>query len=200
MKEPSFIELLKEENKMKFNSPVKLDCGYEILNENDQCSHVLFLLSGEIEVYKINDNGKVFRLYTIVEGESCVLNLSCVLSDNNYNAFAKALTDLECVLLPRKVFLEVFHAEEALRSYVFDLISNRLIEITAKVEGIVLESIESRLKNWLIEQNQNNIYITHEELANQLGSAREVISRQLKRWENEDKIILHRGKIQILNL
>jgi len=188
MKKPTFIENLKKEDKELFNGIVKLDKDYILLNENEQCSHVLFLLRGEIEVYKISENGKIFQLYTIKEGESCVLNLSCVLSDNTYLAYAKAITDIECVLIPSSFFLRIFKEEESLRKYVFNLISTRLIQITAKVEGIVLESLETRLQNWLLNQKSEIIYVTHDEIANQLGSAREVISRQLKKWENDKKL------------
>lgn len=200
MKKPAFIENLKKEDKELFNSIVRLDKDYILLNENEQCSHVLFLLRGEIEVYKISENGKIFQLYTIKEGESCVLNLSCVLSDNSYLAYAKAMTDIECVLIPSSVFLRIFEEEENVRKYVFNLISTRLIQITAKVEGIVLESLETRLRSWLLNQKSEIIYVTHDEIANQLGSAREVISRQLKKWENDKKVILYRGKIRLVNL
>jgi CRP/FNR family transcriptional regulator, anaerobic regulatory protein len=200
MKKPTFIENLKIEDKELFNGIVKLDKDHILLNENEQCSHVLFLLRGEIEVYKISENGKIFQLYTIKEGESCVLNLSCVLSDNTYLAYAKAITDIECVLIPSSIFLRMFEEEESLRKYVFNLISTRLIQITAKVEGIVLESLETRLQNWLLNQKSEIIYVTHDEIANQLGSAREVISRQLKKWENDKKVILYRGKIRLVNL
>lgn len=200
MKKPTFIETLRNEDKEPFNLIVKLDKDYILLNENEQCSHVLFLFRGEIEVYKISENGKIFQLYTIKEGESCVLNLSCILSDNSYLAYAKALTDIECVLVPRSIFLRVFEKEKNLRKYVFNLISTRLIQITAKVEGIVLESLETRLRNWLLNQKSEIIYVTHDEIANQLGSAREVISRQLKKWENDNRVILYRGKIKLVNL
>lgn len=200
MKKPIFIDELKSDDKALFDRTTKFDQDHIILNENESCSHVLFLISGEIEVYKISENGKVFRLYTIKEGESCVLNLSCVLSDNTYLAYAKTLTDIECILLPSQVFLKLFESENSLRKYVFNLISIRLIEITSKVEGIVLDSLETRLRNFLLDMNSENIYITHEEIANQLGSAREVISRQLKKWEILNKIKLYRGKIRIINL
>lgn len=200
MKIPFFINELKLEDSRLFDIPTRFDQDHIILNENESCSHVLFLIKGEIEVYKISENGKVFRLYTIKEGESCVLNLSCVLSNNTYLAYAKTLTDIECILLPSQVFLKLFEAEDSLRRYVFNLISTRLIEITAKVEGIVLESFETRLRNFLLDLNTENIYITHEEIANQLGSAREVVSRQLKKWEVMNKIKLYRGKIRIINL
>lgn len=200
MKKPSFIDNLTIEDKIFFEQTVRLEQGNKILNENEQCTHVLFLVKGEIEVFKISKNGKSFRLYTIKEGESCVLNLSCVLSDNNYLAYAKALTDIECVLLPRNDFLRLFQLYEGLRKYVFELISTRLVQITAKVEGIVLDSIDTRLHAWLLEKNTDIIYVTHDDIANQLGSAREVISRQLKKWENENKIKLYRGKIKIINL
>lgn len=200
MKKPLFIDDLNPEDKILFERIIKFEQDHIILNENESCSHVLFLLKGEIEVYKIGENGKIFRLYTIKEGESCVLNLSCVLSDNTYLAYAKTLTDIECILLPSPVFLKLFEAENSLRKYVFNIISTRLIEITTKVEEIVLENLETRLRNFLLDKNTENIYITHEEIANQLGSAREVISRQLKKWEIMNKIKLSRGKIRIINL
>ncbi len=200
MKWPTFISDLNSDDKKLFDMHTFFNQGDAILSENEQCAQVLFLIRGEIEVYKMSANGKVFSLYTIREGESCVLNLSCVLSSNNYLAYARAITDLECILLPTPEFLRLFQAEQGLRSYVFDLISNRLIQVTAKVEGIVLESLETRLRDWLISQDSDIIYTTHDEIAIQLGSAREVISRQLKKWEKESKVQLFRGKIKVLNL
>lgn len=195
-----FIESMSEENSRLFSQTLNLEQGTEILNENDQCNHVLFLQKGEIEVYKISKNGKIFRLYTIEPGESCVLNLSCVLSGTSYMAYAKATTDIECVLVPYNQFLRIFQEEEVLRNYVFELISTRLIQITAKIEGIVLASLEDRLAEWLNAQGSKNIYMTHSELANHLGSAREVISRQLKKWEKQGKVKLYRGRIQVIDL
>lgn len=195
-----FYDGLRNENKKFFEKIIELESGHEILNENDSCSHVLFLLQGEIEVYKMSANGKHFRLYTINSGESCVLNLSCALSNNNYLAFAKASTNIKCLLLPHEDFLRIFNEEEGVRSYVFDLFSRRLIQITAKVEGMVLDTLENRLRNWLIDQGHTTIYVTHEELANHLGSAREVISRYLKKWERQGLVKLYRGRIKILKL
>jgi len=195
-----FYEHLQEKNKKYFQDKRFLKKGHEILNENDECHQVLFLLSGEVEVYKLSVNGKQFRLYTIEEGESCVLNLSCILSENRYLAYARATTDISCVLVPQKEFLRIFNEEESLRTFVFRLISTRLIQITAKVEGMVLDTLENRLREWLISQGKETVHITHEELANQLGSAREVISRQLKKWEKEEKVRLYRGRIELINL
>lgn len=196
----NFIESLSKEHQQYFRQTIHLNQGTEILNENDQCNHVLFLIKGEIEVYKISKNGKTFRLYTISPGESCVLNLSCVLSGSHYMAYARATNDIDCILIPYAQFLKMFHEEEGLRDYVFQLISTRLIQITSKVEGIVLESLEDRLIEWLKDQGSKNIYITHSELANHLGSVREVISRYLKKWEKEGKVKLFRGRIEIIDL
>ncbi len=195
-----FYNDLSDNNKKWFQNEIALDREYEILNENDQCQQVLFLINGEIEVYKLSVNGKHFRLYTIKTGESCVLNLSCVLSNNNYMAFAKATTDIKCVLVPQKEFLRIFYEEESLRNYVFKLISTRLIQITAKIEGIVLDTLENRLQRWLLEKGYPVVYTTHEELASHLGSAREVISRQLKKWGKEGKVKLFLGRIEVIDL
>jgi len=170
MKKPTFIENLKIEDKELFNGIVKLDKDHILLNENEQCSHVLFLLRGEIEVYKISENGKIFQLYTIKEGESCVLNLSCVLSDNTYLAYAKAITDIECVLIPSSIFLRMFEEEESLRKYVFSCVFN-----------LIFIFLFSHFLLFVL-------------------FLREVISRQLKKWENDKKVILYRGKIRLVNL
>lgn len=200
MKQPDFIKALRPENRQHFDQVTRLVSQEEILKEHDVCNHILFLLSGEIEVYKLSANGKAFRLYTILEGESCVLNLSCVLSDLHYSAYARTLTEVQCILIPRKVFLDVFNQEEALRRYVFALISTRLIQITAKVEGIVLDTTEDRLKDFLYRSGKEVLYITHEEIAEEVGTAREVVSRHLKKWEREGRLELYRGKIRLKDI
>ncbi|MDA3846339.1 MAG: Crp/Fnr family transcriptional regulator [Vallitaleaceae bacterium] len=200
MEEIKFVKNLKSVNQALFNSVVSLDAGTEILNENDQCGHVLFLLSGEIEVYKTGANGRVFNLYTIEVGESCVLNLSCILSGSTYLAYARAKTDIKCIMIPRNEFITMFSEEEVLRQYVFELISKRLIFITEKVESIVLDSLENRLRELLLGKPSTSIYMTHDEIANNLGTAREVVSRQLKKWENDGLIELHRGMITLIKL
>jgi CRP/FNR family transcriptional regulator, anaerobic regulatory protein len=196
----NFIQSLDPQYKNLFDHCLNIEADQMILGEGDEIENVLFLLSGEIEVYKYSENGKVFRLYTIQPGESCVLNLSCILSDLSYSAYAKALTNIQCILIPRSEFLEMFSQNESLRNYVFKLISSRLIQITARVEGIVLDSLEHRLKRLLLDEGKSVVYTTHEELAIKLGSAREVISRLLKKWEKQGWIKLYRGKIQILEL
>jgi len=195
-----FLDKIDSRHRLYFEERVSIPAETEILNENDQCGQVLFLLSGEIEVYKLSENGKVFRLYTILPGESCVLNMSCILSDTRYMAYARALTDCECIVIPKPAFMEMFNTEESIKAYVFKLISHRLVEITSKVEGIVLKSLEDRLKDFLLQDGHKIVYITHEQLANHLGTAREVVSRHLKVWEKEGKIELSRGKIHIINL
>jgi len=195
-----FIQSLEPKYRSLFEKGLSIEADQMILNEGDEIENVLFLLSGEIEVYKYSENGKVFRLYLIQPGESCVLNLSSILSNLSYSAYARALTDIKCVLIPKSEFLLLFSQNEMLRTFVFKLISSRLIQITARVEGIVLDSIEHRLRLLLLNEGKTVLYTTHDELAIKLGSAREVISRQLKKWENEGMIKLYRGKIQLLNL
>lgn len=194
----SFYNHLCDNNKKYFSSIVNIEADTQIMSENEKCGSILFLLTGEIDVYKYGVNGRQFNLYSILPGESCVLNMSCVLSDSKYMAFAKAKTNIECILLPSREFLDLFSKEEALRTYVFNLIATRLIEITTKVEDIVLDTVEHRLREVLSKKETKIIYTTHDELANDLGTAREVISRHLKKLENLGYIKIGRGKIEIL--
>lgn len=196
----NFIDKVSQATSGIFAQGVALPAHYEILNEQDTCTHALFLLAGQIEVYKLSENGKQFRLYTIVAGEACVLNLSCILSNSSYMAFARTLEACEVVLIPKATFIDIFNSETVIKDYVFHLITTRLVEITSKVEGIVLKSLDDRLKDLLRDQNQTLVLLTHEQIANRLGTAREVVSRLLKTWEKEKKVVLHRGKIEIINL
>ncbi|MBT8351907.1 MAG: Crp/Fnr family transcriptional regulator [Deltaproteobacteria bacterium] len=166
--------------------------------EGDKCPGIAFLLSGEIRVYKIAESGREITLYEIFPGETCILNASCILSRQNYPANAMGLTDGTMLYLPETVFQTLIAKHQAMRTFIFSLFSRRYHEIIELIEEVTFGKLDVRLENYLIEKAENDeLRTTHQHISNDLGTSREVISRLLKDFERQGKIVLSRNHIQL---
>jgi len=175
--------------------------GSQIYREGDACSGIAFLLAGEIRVYKIGQTGREITLYEIGPGETCILNASCILSGRTYPAHALALTDLTVLLVPAEVFQELVKQHETMREFVFALLSERLTGVMELVEEIAFSRVDERLKDYLIERSADGrLDATHQKIANDLGTSREVVSRLLKDLERRGGVRLSRSTITLRNL
>ena len=167
--------------------------------EGDSCSHIAFILSGEIRVFKTGPSGREITLYEIGPGETCILNASCILSNKPYPADAVTLTEVSLLLLPARVFQELVNTSALFRSFVFALLSERLLTVFQLIEEIVFGHLDQRLLDYLEEKSEDNVlHATHQAIANDLGTSREVVSRLLKDLERRGRIRLQRSRI-ILN-
>ncbi len=165
----------------------------------DICSQIAFVASGSIRVYKIGETGREITLYEVGTGETCILNASCILSQTHYPAEAITLTDCTLIMLPAKQFSDLVHKHSSLRNFVFYLISERLALIMALIEEVVFGRLDERLEDYLLEKSEDNeLRTTHQTIANDLGSSREVVSRLLKDFEKHGKVVLSRNSIRIL--
>jgi len=166
--------------------------------EGDSCSHIAFVLEGEIRVFKTSESGREITLYEIGPGETCILNASCIFSGQGYPADAVTLTDSNIFLVPAGVFQEAVNSSAVFRSFVFSLLSNRLITVFQLIEEVVFGNLEKRLLEYLEEKSEDNVLeTTHQSIANNLGTSREVISRLLKDLERQGKLALARSKITL---
>lgn len=164
--------------------------------EGDTCSHIAFVLEGEIRVFKTGPSGREITLYEIGPGETCILNASCVLSDTRYPADAVTLTEVRMLLLPAGIFRELIDTSPLVRAFVFALLSERLVTVFQLVEEIVFGRLDERLLEYLVEKSEDGfLAATHQTIANDLGTSREVVSRLLKDLERQGRIALRRGKI-----
>lgn len=172
----------------------------EFINmEGNSCNNVAFLLDGQARVYKISENGREITLYRIEAGESCILTVSCILSDKDFPAFAVADKDLQAIIVSSNTFQNWVRKYPFWQDYVFNLVSKRLGAIIAVVEEVAFNKVDTRIAKHLINANKNIITETHQEIASEIGSSREVVSRILKDFEHEGLITLSRGKIKIEN-
>ncbi len=175
--------------------------GARIYAEGDSCAAIAFVLSGEIRVYKIGETGREITLYEIGRGETCILNASCILAHTSYPANAVAVTDVDVLLVPSVVFHRLVTESEAMREFVFTLLSRRLSLVMELVEEVAFGRMDERLVDYLIEKSENNVLeTTHQRIANDLGTSREVVSRLLKDFERKNKVRLSRNSITLLSL
>jgi len=180
---------------------VVIPANTTLFRQGDSCQNYLLILSGSVKVFTRAENGREIVLYHISTGNSCVLTTSCLLSSEDYPAEGVTETDIIAVVIPAMVFDEYIARSASFRKLVFNSYGDRLAALIALVEEISFSKLDVRLAKFLLENSSVNtpLITTHQALATELGSAREVISRQLKEFEKKGWVKLSRGKIEIMN-
>lgn len=170
----------------------------QLFHQGDRCQDILFLTKGTVRVYRQHESGKEITLYYLQPFEQCNVNLSGGLS--NILAIGSAITEeeIEGYYIDSNIIKEIFFKEEAFRYYVLELFASRLDSMANLIEDLRFKNIDERLLQWLEDQNQKVITITHDSLASHLGTSREIISRILKGFEEKNILKLSRGKIELL--
>ena len=172
-----------------------------IYSEGDTCQGIAFVLSGEIRVYKIGETGREITLYEIGPGETCILNASCILSGSTYPANAVAATEVNVLLVPSADFRRMVTTHDEMRIFVFSLLSQRLATVMELVEEVAFGRMDQRLMDYLVEKSGNNVLeTTHQRIASDIGTSREVVSRLLKDFERKGRVRLSRNSIEIVDL
>ena len=192
MKYPDEITLAKE---------ITLEAGHSVFRQGESCANYVVVMQGSVKVFARSPSGKEVVLYHINPGEICVLTTSCLLGGQKYPA--EAVTDSKVIarVIPKQQFEQLLADSPAFRGFVFASFSARLANLVTLVEQIALESIEQRLARYLLEhmdENQN-VAATHNDIALEIGSAREVVSRNLKSFERQQLLTLQRGHLLVLD-
>jgi CRP/FNR family transcriptional regulator len=180
-------------------SVMRLPAGTVMFDENQPCQGFPLLLSGNIRVIKAAPNGRELQLYRVMPGESCILTSSCLLGNTRYHARGIAEQALEMVLLPAGAFHTLLGKQDSFRSYVFHLFSDRLTDLMQLVSAVAFQKLDQRLANLLVSKT-SPIHATHQSLADELGSAREIVSRLLKGFAEQGWVKLGREQIDITDV
>jgi len=177
--------------------------GAEIVRSGDPCQSFVLLSRGVLRVYEADERGHEIVLYRVRAGDMCVLTLSTLMTSANYSAGAKAEEDVEVVMIPMVLFQKALEHSDAFRNFVITTLSRRMGEVMALVEQVAFQRLDLRLAcllGQLFHQNRGApLAVTHQALALELGSTREVISRVLKEFERSGCIRLRRGEIELLS-
>lgn len=179
-----------------------INAGRVVFQEGEPCGMVAFLLKGVIRVSKIGISGKEVYLYRVKEGEACILMISSILAGIDYPATATVEEEAEAILLPLPVFKRWMSQNEAMQQFIYRILAERLVAVMTLVEEIVFHKMDGRVAEFLIQMKRegNILTITHDAIAMELGTAREVISRIMKEFQQKGWVSLSRGKINLLDL
>lgn len=173
-----------------------LPAGTTVFDAHTPCKGFPFVLSGTIKVLQRYPNGREMPLYRVKAGESCLLSGSCLLGRTDYAATGIAATNVDLLILPPADFRALIATDEGFRDHVFGLFGERLATLLALVEAIAYQKLDRRLAALLLGKG-DALRVTHQALADELGSVREIVSRLLRAFEDKGWVDLARERITI---
>ena len=177
---------------------VALPAGSVLFDEGVACSGFPLLLAGEIRVQKFSAGGRALHLYNVLPGRSCVITQGCLLGAHDYNARGSAHTDVELLALSKALFETLLAQHLPFRTFVFGLFAERIADLMAVVDEVAFKHLDQRLARLLIERGPQ-LCTTHQALADDLGSVREIVSRLLRQFADEGLVSLARESILVLD-
>jgi len=179
----------------------KVPAGTVMFSEHSPCSGFPLVLSGSVRVLQRYPNGRELQLYRVKPGESCLLSGSCLLGHTEYAASGIAETEVELLVVPPAEFNAMVATDETFRSHVFALFSERLAGLMQVVEAIAYQKLDQRLAALLVNRDAEGgeIHATHQALADELGSVREIVSRLLRSFEDRGWVNLGRERIKVVD-
>ncbi len=192
------LEFIRQQNDVtEISAPV----GTIITNTGDPCQDLIVLLRGQVRVYRPVEDGRSITLYHIGEGECCVLTTSCVLNATPFPAIAEVEKEARGVAISAEQVRQWLKTEPIWQQYIFSLLAQRMAALVSLVDALAFRNLDVRLARWLVEQShiQTVINTTHQIIAQELASSREVISRLLKEFEHDGLVLLKRGQVEIIN-
>ena len=178
--------------------PVHAPAGQRLFGDGSPCTDYPLLIEGTIRVSKISPEGHEILLYRLNPGESCVITVVTLLGEVSYPAVGTAETELVIFAIPRSVFLDIILESPAFRVFVFNAVSQRIAHLMALVDDVAFRRIDQRLASRLLLQREADA-TTHQMLADELGTSREVVSRILETFQHAGMIRLGRKRIEILD-
>lgn len=180
---------------------ISLPADHLVCLEGDMCHHLPLVVSGSVRVYKIGENGREITLYHLDSGDSCILTASCIISQKVFPAFAITETEVEAFIIPANSLREWVRYNPIWQEYIFGLLSQRLANVIEIIEEVAFRRMDCRIATYLLNNSDNhlNLHTTHEAIAQELGSSREVISRILKNFEKQKLLSMSRGLIELKN-
>jgi len=201
-----FWNKLQNEQKVMFSHRA-IDKNYHkgtILHAGgEDCVGLFLIRSGRIRAYIMTKEGKEITLFRLVDKELCIFSASCMMRNINFDIWISAETDVEAILIPSSIYSQLAENNIAVSHFTNEIMNSRMSDVMWVLEQILFMSFDKRLANFLIEQseleNTDTLKITHEQIANHLGSAREVVTRMLKYFTEERLILLKRGSVTIID-
>lgn len=178
---------------------MRLSRGDVVFRPGDSVQGYALVLDGQIDVSLTGASGREILLYSVRPGQSCIQSTLGLLGSEDYSAEATARSETELVLIPKARFLDLIDRSTAFRGLVFNAFADRMQTMMHLLEKVAFQKLDTRLAERLLDlaQGSDRVRITHADLASQIGSSREVVSRRLERWARAGYLTVSRGEIAL---
>ena len=177
--------------------------GTVVHNGSMDCLGLLLICSGQLRVYTLSSEGREITLYRLFEHDICLFSASCVMPNIQFDVIIEAEKDTQMWVLPSCLFKDLMEESAVVANYANQLISSRFSEVMWLMEQIMWKSFDKRLASFLLEEsaleNTPSLKITHEKIANHMGTAREVVTRLLRYFQGEGMVKLTRGTVELVD-
>lgn len=200
---PVFNKLSARQQELILNSLItkSVKKGEIIHSANEECSGLLIIKSGQLRAYILSDEGREITVYRLFDRDICLFSASCVIRSIQFDITVSAQKDTELYIIPAKIYKSITEESAAAANFTNELMADRFSEIMWLIEQIMWKSLDRRVAAFLLEEtaveNTESLKITHEAIANHLGSSREVITRMLRYFQKEGLVKLSRGQITV---
>jgi CRP/FNR family transcriptional regulator len=180
---------------------VEAPAGTTLFGPGNSPENMLFLLDGTVRVQQVSETGHEIVLYRIEAGQSCVLTTACLLAYDDYSAEGITETKVRAAAVPRDVFDDLVAQSKSFRDFVFAAFSKRITDLFLVIDEVAFQKMDVRLADKLIKlaDAQGVVSTTHQKLSVELGTAREVVSRQLQEFQRRGWIAQARGSVSLLD-
>lgn len=174
-----------------------------VLHDGSGCTGLMLVETGQLRAYILSDEGREVTLYRLFDMDMCLFSASCILRSIQFTITIEAEKDTKLWIIPSDTYKSLMQESAALSNYTNELMASRFSEVMWLIEQVMWKSLDKRLAEFLLSEasieGSSELRITHEAIANHLGSHREVITRMLKYFQNESMVRLQRGRIELLD-
>lgn len=181
--------------------PAAAPAGTVIFRPGEACEQLVLLSKGAVRVRMVSEQGREIELYRVLPGETCVLSVACLMGDRLYEAEGVAETELVGLAINRATFRKLLDGSQAFREMVLAVQTRRIYDLIGLVDEVAFHRTEARLASHLLARCDASGMVaeTHQALAHEIGTAREVVSRRLKRLETAGIVALERGRVLVID-
>ena len=201
-----FWKLLTDSEKelVRQNAVIRLyKKGTRVYSSERECLGMLFVMQGEMRTYLLSEEGREVTLFRIYSNDLCVLSASCVISQISFDTQMSAQKDTEALIIPPNIVLLLKEKNLTVRCFLYELATKRFSDVMWAMQQILFKRLDQRLALFLMQESQrlgtDTIHMTHEQIAQQISSAREAVARMLKQFSEDGLVELKRGAIRLLD-
>lgn len=201
-----FWKLLTDSEKelVRQNAVIRLyKKGTPVYSSERECLGMLFVMQGEMRTYLLSEEGREVTLFRIYPNDLCVLSASCVISQISFDTQMSAQKDTEALIIPPNIVLFLKEKNLSVRCFLYELATKRFSDVMWAMQQILFKRLDQRLALFLMQESQrlgtDTIHMTHEQIAQQISSAREAVARMLKQFSEDGLVELKRGAIRLLD-